>query len=87
MTWLEEAKKRAEEAAIITTDNGYAQVSVDQLRGKIIIDDAPRAYALLKRAKELIEPMTGPHVCPDLVDHCAPCSWLRDLEGKEAINA
>lgn len=74
MTWLDEAKKRVEDANT-PCDRISAEFDRRQtLRMDICEDDAPRMIALLERAKREIERLR------DLTIDGRANAWLRDLE-------
>ena len=73
MTWLDEAKRRAED--LFPLDPNFKQV---------IRHDAPRAYALLERARAILKETVkygAGFGCSCL--NCRTVSLLRDLEGGE----
>lgn len=84
MSWLDEAKKRAESLKLA---HYFPQGGVDRdaaITEVIIRHDAPRAYALLERAEEALQSyveMALPGTRP--LPHEAAVGILRDLEGKK----
>ena len=90
MTWLEEAKKRAEDLRAWPLDTTILPdgLTPAALANGIALDDAPRALALLERARASVNRCRILAIdCGD--DHAerVAMAWLRDLEGKEALDA
>ena len=85
MSWLDEAKGRVEEVARgDITWNGSEYRHLHVLRVQISADDAPRAYALLERAKYLAMSIMDGENCSDRATLAAAAALNRDLEGKAA---
>lgn len=84
MTWFDAAKKRQ---ADLMLGRWHGRFS-DAVATKIATDDAPRAYALLERAEEILVDYGHCTTPEEMYEaHSNAMVLRRDLEGKEETDA